>query len=154
MAQTMAPSVPIDTQSSQPAEREKYNLPLKSYADAAEHEPEKVNGINNTPPFQFIGKGEADVQRSPPFSQPRHRKSGSLRKNEASKRPRASDLVTEEPRDQEGEQLTTTKLTFDGPAKPQRTQTELVSGRRAGARWERSQYVGIPNLYSNTHRPV
>ncbi|KAL8718310.1 MAG: hypothetical protein Q9225_004539 [Loekoesia sp. 1 TL-2023] len=144
MVQSMAPSVPIEGEPSQPAEREKQHLPPKSYADAAEHEPDKVNGIENTPPTQFVGRGEAEAQRSAPFSQPRHRKSGSLRVNGASKEPKASNLVVEEFQDKDGKQLTTTKLTFDDKTKPQRTQTELVSGRRAGARWERSHIHFAP----------
>ncbi|KAL9603363.1 MAG: hypothetical protein Q9219_001225 [cf. Caloplaca sp. 3 TL-2023] len=141
----MASPPPFGNESSQPTEREKQRLLPKSYADAAENEPDHRDGIENTPPTQFIGKGEAEAQRSPPFSQPRHRKSGSLRVNGIAKQSKATDLTVEETRDKDGEQWTTKKLTFDDDgSKPQRTQTELVSGRRAGARWERSHIHFAP----------
>ncbi|KAL8836374.1 MAG: hypothetical protein Q9170_002947 [Blastenia crenularia] len=144
MAQSMLSSVPVNGEPAQLFQREKENLAPKSYADAVEREPDAVNGVENAAPSQFIGKGQADVQRSPPFSQPRHRKSASLRANGAPKHPKASELVVEEFRDKDGEQLTSTKLTFEERSKPQRTQTELVSGRRAGARWERSHIHFAP----------
>lgn len=144
MAQVVEHSTPINGEPFQPAIREKENLPPKSYADAAEYKSEKVNGINNVPPAQFVGKGEAEASRSPPFSQPRHRKSGSLRLNGNSKQSKATNLIVEELRDRDGEQLTTTKLTFNDKSKPPKTQAELVSGRRAGARWERSRIRFAP----------
>ncbi|KAI4180615.1 MAG: hypothetical protein L6R41_007128 [Letrouitia leprolyta] len=144
MAQLAEYSTPVNGEPLQPAIREKENLLPKSYADAADYDPEKIYGTENVPPVQFIGKGEAEAQRSPPFSQPRHRKSGSLRLNGASKELKATNLIVEELRDRDGEQLTTTKLTFDDKAKPPKTQAELVSGRRAGARWERSRIRFAP----------
>lgn len=153
MAQFVESPTLISGEPSQPVIREKENLPPKSYADAADHAPDKVNGIENIPPAQFIGKGEVETQRTPPFSQTRHRKSGSLRVNGASKQPKASNLPVEDIQDRDGEQLSTTKLTFTDQPKPQKPQPELVSGRRAGARWERSQFVKIlsehtPQSYS------
>ncbi len=108
-------SVPLDTEQSQPPEWQKQHL--------------------------LVGKGEADTQRSPPFSSPRHKKSGSLRLNGTPKQQKAPELLVEDIRDKDGERLTSLKLAFDDKPKPSRTQTELVSGRRAGASWDRSQYV-------------
>ncbi|KAI4167487.1 MAG: hypothetical protein LQ343_007165 [Gyalolechia ehrenbergii] len=144
MAQFVESPTLISGEPSQPVIREKENLPPKSYADAADHAPDKVNGIENIPPAQFIGKGEVETQRTPPFSQTRHRKSGSLRVNGASKQPKASNLPVEDIQDRDGEQLSTTKLTFTDQPKPQKPQPELVSGRRAGARWERSHIHFAP----------
>lgn len=124
-------------------EREKKQLPPMPYATAAEKKPDRIVGIENTPPTQFVGKGEAEAQRSPPFSQPRHKKSGSLRVNGASKQSKEPELIVEDFRDKDGEQLTSSKLRFDDKIKPHKTHTELVSGRRAGAKWERSQYVNL-----------
>lgn len=137
----MASPTPLSAKPPRPVEQEKQQQPPKSYAEAAEQPPDQVNGLENTPPTQFVGKGEAEAQRSPPFSQPRHRKSGSLRLNGARKQPKEPELVVEDFLDKDGEQLTSIKLKFGDEPKPQRTQTELVSGRKAGARWERSQYV-------------
>lgn len=142
-AATIAPSAPFAAEPSQPIEREKQHLPPKTYADATENPPDNVNRLENTPPTQFVGKGEADTQRSPPFSSPRHKKSGSLRLNGASRQGKPRELIVEDIQDKSGERLTSLKLAFDDKPKPQRTQTELVSGRRAGASWERSQCVNF-----------
>lgn len=141
----MPPSLPLQPEPSQPIEEEKEQLPLKPYADALETKPDKIDVAGQIQPTQFIGKGEAERQRSPPFSQPRHRKSGSLRVNGAAKQSRPQNLVAEDSKDTDGGQLKSSKLTFDKEPKPERTQTELVSGRRAGARWERSRYVERPH---------
>ncbi|KAL8906070.1 MAG: hypothetical protein Q9207_002254 [Kuettlingeria erythrocarpa] len=118
---------------------EKQQPPPNSYADAAYREPDKIHGLENTPPTQFVGKGEAESQRSPPFSQPRHRKSGSLRINGASKQPEEPQSIVQDLRDEDGEQLINKKLRFDDKKKPQRTPTELVS-----AKWERSHVHFAP----------
>ncbi|KAI4089174.1 MAG: hypothetical protein LQ344_005554 [Seirophora lacunosa] len=144
MAQAMPPSLPLQPEPSQPIEEEKEQLPLKPYADALETKPDKIDVAGQIQPTQFIGKGEAERQRSPPFSQPRHRKSGSLRVNGAAKQSRPQNLVAEDSKDTDGGQLKSSKLTFDKEPKPERTQTELVSGRRAGARWERSRIRFAP----------
>ncbi|KAL8784519.1 MAG: hypothetical protein Q9213_003923 [Squamulea squamosa] len=128
-------SLPLDAEPQQLPELEKRHLP--SQLHETEEEPDKVNGL-------FVGKGEADTQRSPPFSSPRHKKSGSLRVNGASKQQKAPQLLVEDIHDKDGEHLTSLKLAFDDTPKPQRTQTELVSGRRAGASWDRSHIHFAP----------
>ncbi|KAL8684190.1 MAG: hypothetical protein Q9224_006534, partial [Gallowayella concinna] len=140
----MAPSVPLDAESSQPLEREEEHLLPKPSADiTADRQTERVNGIENTFPTQFVGKGEADTHRSPPFSSPRHKKSGSLRLDGNSKQGRPWDMIVEDIQDKSGDRLASLKLSFDDKPKPQRTQTELVSGRKAGASWERSHRLSI-----------
>ncbi|KAL8770715.1 MAG: hypothetical protein Q9209_003582 [Squamulea sp. 1 TL-2023] len=122
----ISPSLPLDGEPPQPPELE-----------TEKKEPDKVNGL-------FVGTGEADTQRSPPFSSPRHKKSGSLRVNGAPKQQKAPDLLVEDIHDKYGEHLTSLKLAFADTPKPQRTQTELVSGRRAGASWDRSHIHFAP----------
>lgn len=81
------------------------------------------------PPREYTGQGEDDAPRSP--KKKAHKKSGSMRLNGHSKpkEPDASNLITEDFQDKNGARLTTLK----------RADTELVSGRKAGAGWERSQ---------------
>ena len=78
---------------------------------------------------QYSGKGEDDTPRSP--RRKVHKKSGSVQLNGHSKpkEHEASDLVVEDLKDRNGEHLTSLR----------RADTELVSGRRAGAGWEKSQ---------------
>ncbi|KAL8948681.1 MAG: hypothetical protein Q9222_005149 [Ikaeria aurantiellina] len=136
----MAPSMPLNAEPSKPNGIQDQHLPPKSYSDATKQQvPNTPNGVDDHNPTQFVGQGEADVQRSPPFSQPRHRKSGSLRMNGAPKESKAPDLIVEDFQDKDGERLTSLKLAFDDRPHPQRRQTELVSGRKAGAGWGRSQ---------------
>ncbi|KAL9020234.1 MAG: hypothetical protein Q9185_002517 [Variospora sp. 1 TL-2023] len=144
MAQAMAPSLPIQPEPLRPIGQEQQQLPIKSYADTAAKEPDTIQVVGQVKPTQFIGKGEAEKQRSPPFSQPGHRKSGSLKLNGTSKQSRPQHLIVEDFKDRDGDRLTSPKLTFDGEPKRQRTQTELVSGRQAGAKWERSHIRFAP----------
>lgn len=137
-------TLPLDSEPLQPLEREQQLLPLDSTVQATAKATDKSNGLEDTP-TQFVGKGEADTQRSPPFSSPRHKKSGSLRLNGASKEQKAPGSLVEDICDKDGERLTS--LAWDDKPKPQRTQTELVSGRRAGASWDRSQYVDSTQLH-------
>ncbi|KAI4285409.1 MAG: hypothetical protein L6R38_000648 [Xanthoria sp. 2 TBL-2021] len=135
-------TLPLDSEPLlQPLEREQQLLPLNSSVQATEKSVDKSNGLEDTP-TQFVGKGEADTQRSPPFSSPRHKKSGSLRLTGASKEQKAPRLLVEDICDKDGERLTS--LAWDDKPKPQRTQTELVSGRRAGASWDRSHIHFAP----------
>ncbi|KAL8808585.1 MAG: hypothetical protein Q9200_004220 [Gallowayella weberi] len=143
-ASITAPSGPFDAESLQPVESEEQHLLSKSYHDTTVTPPERVNGIEDTFPTQFVGKGEADTHRSPPFSSPRQKKSGSLRLNGDSKQEKPRDLIVEDIQDKSGERLASLKLAFDDKSRPQRTQTELVSGRRAGASWDRSHIHFAP----------
>ncbi|KAL9029753.1 MAG: hypothetical protein Q9180_006992 [Flavoplaca navasiana] len=128
------PSVPLGSQSLKPIpQHPSLNHPFS----VTEEETDRSNGIEETP-TQFVGNGEAHTQRSPPFSSPRHKKSGSSGVNNGtSKEQKPPKLLVQDFPDKSGQRLTS--LVFDDKPKPQRTQTELVSGRRAGASWDRSQ---------------
>lgn len=106
-------------------ERENHDLPQKSYADAADHS-------SQTAPEQYIGQGEDNLPRTP--KKKSHKKGLSRLIGDNNLDPIArkelSSLVIEEFQDKDGEHLTTLR----------RNDTiELVSGRKAGAGWERSQ---------------
>ncbi|KAL8675327.1 MAG: hypothetical protein Q9168_000284 [Polycauliona sp. 1 TL-2023] len=115
--------------------------PLSPGVHATEKEPDRSSGQEDTP-TQFIGNGEADSQRNPPLSSPRHKRNASSRVNGTSKEEQSSQLLVEDFRDKDGGRLTS--LLFDDRPKPQRSQTELVSGRRAGASWDRSHIHFAP----------
>lgn len=59
-----------------------------------------------------------------------------------------STLIVEDLQDRDGERLTSIRFEIDNdPQKPVRTQTELISGRRAGANWEKSRSVAqLPSI--------
>lgn len=116
----------LNAESSLPQERQNQDLTQKSDADAAEQSPQ-------TAPEQYIGQGEDNLPRTP--KKKSHHKRGLSRligdhNLEPLARKETSSLVIEEFQDKDGEHLTTLR----------RNDTiELVSGRKAGAGWERSQ---------------
>lgn len=109
---------------------------------------ETTNELYNAPansvtPEQYSGEGEDDAPRSP--VRKLHKKTGSLRMN-GHKRDRegsSSQLMIEKFQDRDGEHLTTIKQyrPFGGTETQTRRSDELVSGRRVGTKWERSQYA-------------
>lgn len=112
----------LNAESSLPQERENQELPQKS---AAEQSP-------LTAPEQYIGQGEDNLPRTP--KRKSHKKGLSRligdHTLETLARKETSSLVIEDFQDKDGEHLTTLR----------RNDTiELVSGRKAGAGWERSQ---------------
>ncbi|CAO1602067.1 diacylglycerol O-acyltransferase 1 [Xanthoria calcicola] len=135
---TTPPSLPLDLEPLHSPERQQQPI---SDIPAIEKGTDKSYRLDHVP-TQFIGKGEADTQRSPPFSSPRHKKSPSSRLNAAPKEQKAPRLLVEDVCDKDGERLTS--LAWDDKPKPHRTQTELVSGRRAGASWDRSHIHFAP----------
>lgn len=106
------------------------HLPPKSYLDVTQENTNLHSGKDQPPPVQYTGHGEDDAPRSP--RKKTHKKNASVRMNghPSLNRKDTSRLVIEHFRDKDGDHLTTLK----------RNDTELVSGRRAGAGWERSQY--------------
>lgn len=123
-AKAMAPSS-LNAEPSLPQELENRDLPQKSYADAADQIPQ-------TAPEQYIGQGEDNLPRTPKKKSHKKGLSRSIGDHplEPIARKETSSLVIEEFQDQDGEHLTTLR----------RNDTiELVSGRKAGAGWERSQ---------------
>lgn len=112
----------FNAESSLPQERENQDLPQNPDADAAEQ----------TAPEQYIGQGEDNLPRTP--KKKSHKRGLSRLIGDHTLEPLArketSSLVIEEFQDKDGEHLTTLR----------RNDTiELVSGRKAGAGWERSQ---------------
>ena len=112
---------------------------------------EKTNNVRAPPSNgleQYIGQGEDDAPRSP-MRKP-HKKSSSVRINGHSrdKEDTTSQLMVERFQDKDGEHLTTVKqYRSHGKAETQvRRSDELVSGRRVGTKWERSQYVHVDFL--------
>ncbi|MCJ1397111.1 diacylglycerol O-acyltransferase 1 [Xylographa trunciseda] len=134
----------LNAEPSQPEVREEQHLPPKTYVEAAV---ENVNGGSekeNTAPSQYIGQGEDDAPRSP-LRKP-HKRNGSLRVNGLRSKTSAQSLLVEKFQDKDGEHLTSINP-LDSEDSGQQTQKspsrrtgggELVSGRRAGAGWERS----------------
>ena len=98
---------------------------------------------NNATPEQYSGEGEDDAPRSP-VRKP-HKKTGSLRMNghKRDKGGSSSQLMIEKFQDSDGEHLTTIKQyrPFGRTETELRRSDELVSGRRVGTKWERSQYA-------------
>lgn len=131
----------INLDSTGPVQHQDSNLPPSSFSGA-------VNELLNAPtngiaPEQYSGQGEDDAPRSP-VRKP-HRKTSSVRMN-GHKRDRegsGSQLIVEKFQDRDGEHLTTIKqYRPNNRAETQvRRSDELVSGRRVGTKWERSQYV-------------
>ncbi|KAL9612875.1 MAG: hypothetical protein Q9167_002559 [Letrouitia subvulpina] len=114
----MAPSIP------QPTELGQNHLHQESFAAAV------VNGgLENTPVSDRSQKKDASAHPN-----------GLPNKGDSE-----STLTVENLQDRDGERLTSIKLEIDGdPQKPVRTQTELISGRRAGANWEKSRIRWAP----------
>ena len=109
---------------------------------------ETVNELYNAPtngvaPEQYSGEGEDDAPRSP-VRKP-HKKTGSLRMNghKRDKEGSSSQLMIEKFQDRDGEHLTTIRQyrPFGRTETKVRRSDELVSGRRVGTKWERSQYA-------------
>ena len=99
-------------------------------------------------PEHYSGEGEDDAPRSP-VRKP-HKKTGSLRMNghKREKEGSSSQLMIEKFQDRDGEHLTTIKQyrPFGRTETEFRRSDELVSGRRVGTKWERSQYATLLQL--------
>lgn len=111
-------------------DRDKNQLLPESYANAVEQNLNLGSSNEQIPPAQYTGQGEDDAPRSP--RKKTHKKGGSLRMNgyQPPRRKETSIVVVEDFQDKDGEHLTGLK----------RNDTiELVSGRKAGAGWEKSQ---------------
>ena len=123
------------------------NLPPSSISGAvSELLDAPTNGVA---PEQYSGQGEDDAPRSP-VRKP-HRKTSSVRMN-GHKRDRegsGSQLMVEKFQDRDGEHLTTIRRhrPHDRGEPHVHRSDELVSGRRVGTKWERSQYVQIVNRF-------
>ena len=150
---SQSPAWGLNPEPSQPAERRENHLPPKSYADAAEEAIDNYMKNAHDIPMAYEGNGEDDAPRSP-VRKPRHTKSGSLHTNGVRK-DRSDRKVVEEDLESSGRgSLTTVKLSQEyreslRQAKKEKPAAEgsgvsaLVSGRTAGAGWERSGLVFI-----------
>ena len=113
----------------------------KSHIDATGQEMVSLPNNPRSAPELYSGQGKDATPRSPRRSP--HKKSGSLRTNGLSKENKDGQVVVERYEDKDGEHLVSIRQAWDsGKGKPMATRrnSELVSGRKAGARWEQSQY--------------
>lgn len=130
-----------------PVQHQDSNLPPSSISGAVD---ELLDApTNGVAPEQYSGQGEDDAPRSP-VRKP-HRKTSSIRMN-GHRRDRegsSSQLMVEKFQDRDGEHLTTIKRhrSHDRAETHVRRSDELVSGRRVGTKWERSQYVRTMNRF-------
>lgn len=149
----MAPA-PLNPEPSRPEEREEQHLPPKTYKDAAEESLGSGIDKENNNPSHYAGQGEDTTIRSPSRKRS-HKKNGSIRINGLKYKKSDTHLLVEDFEDRDGQKLTSTKpydfakaLELDEhekPVKRRKDDEELVSGRKAGAGWERSGFVQIPN---------
>lgn len=117
-------------------ERKAQHLTPKSYAGAADE------GLGNgSAPQMYAGQGEAAALRSPRRNM--HGTSGSLRLNGHNKDSKSKSTVVERFRDKDGDHLVSlaqeSSFTNGKPLAARRRNSELLSGRKAGARWEQSR---------------
>jgi len=140
----MAHPVPLNPEPSLPAEREEQYLPPKSYVDATEENLTNGSKSDQLTPGVYAGQGEDFAPRSPRRNM--HKKSGSLRVNGHAKDKKGAGVVIEKYQDRDGEHLVSLRPGWNSEWQKQRTNSELLSGRKAGARWEQSQYVDIPQI--------
>ena len=142
----MATAATLKQEPSLAAERKQHHLSPKSYADAAENNEDTFSNDGRPPPELYSGQGEDATPRSPRRSL--HKKSGSVRMNGTSKEKKDGQVVVERYEDKDGEHLVSIRQEWDrGKSKSiiARRNSELVSGRKAGAGWEQSQY-GHPQI--------
>ena len=160
----------LNLEPSQSKAYEENHSAAKTYADSVRQDsflPPRTNGdiIEKSSngharkevniPEQYVGQGEDNAPRSP-VRKP-HKRNGSIRAIGAKKEKDDHSLVVERFQDTEGEKLTsitTTSIYEEGvrlgekekkPSMKHNERHELVSGRRAGAGWQRSGY-DIPYL--------
>lgn len=132
-----------DSEPSLLMERKENDLPLKSYAAAAEENLDQyqvpTDGQSSSAEYSYSGQGIDDAPRSPRRNM--HKKGGSVRLNghvnfniQEKEKERETNsqenpnVVVEDFQDRDGQHLTSLR----------RAETELVSGREAGAGWEMS----------------
>ena len=105
-----------------------HHLPSKSYAETVVDGVDDDSSLNN----------EEDA-----YKREDHRGSFGVSHKEtngAAKPPKCSQIMVERYRDKDGEHLVSFGPEWDRRLdKPRRRDSELLSGRKAGARWEQSQ---------------
>ncbi|PSN65323.1 diacylglycerol O-acyltransferas-like protein 2B [Corynespora cassiicola Philippines] len=161
--------MPLNPEPSAPEDREAQHLAPKSYADAAEealHQQSRVDGTtegttdakqhsqhqnHDADQLQFEGAGQDETPKSP--ARGSHRRNGSNKSN-GSIGQKHTDMpngdIYEKHQDGNGKPLTSVKpaVQFEKPhrtdGKPMRRNSELKSGRQAGAGWHRSKIRFAP----------
>ena len=138
-------------QSSQPlpADHRDFQQPVNSYADVA------ANGTGDSFPDEkgaaevYSGHGEDVTTTSPQRNA--HTRPKPAQMNGSAKDDQNTKIVVERYVDREGEHLVSLGTIDDDEGKKQlairRRDSELLSGRRAGARWDRRGYA----IHSFTH---
>ena len=134
----------LNSEPSLPAERQHQHLPPKSYADAAEENLDTLprhDQESQESQELYAGKGEDEAPRTPRRNM--HKKSGSMRVNGHTKESKGPNVVIERFEEKDGQHLVSIQPGWDskkGKSLVERRNSELVSGRKAGARWEQSRY--------------
>ena len=123
----------LNPEPSLPVDREKRHLPSKNYKQAVEENLD-IGHTNGEPtPEVYAGQGEDGAPRTP--NRQMHKKTSSLRLNGSVKGKKDSQIIIERYSDKDGEHL----VSLRGIAnRPTRTNSELVSGKKAGERWTQS----------------
>ncbi len=137
----MATYAPLNPEPPKPEERKANHLAPKLYLDAAEENLDTEPKSDQSAPTQYVGQGEDDAPRSP--AKKVHKKSSSLRMN-GKKEKESSKVIVERFQDHDGEHLTSVRLPYDHEKQKHishhgRQPSELLSGRKAGKGWEKSQ---------------
>ena len=141
---TMAMAATLNPEPSLASECQEHHLPPKSYADAAVEDMGSDTNRDTTFQALYAGQGEDDAPRNPQRNI--HKKTGSLRVNGFSKDNKEPHVMVERFEDKDGEHLVSITPGWDskrGKPSVARRNSELVSGRKAGARWEQSRYGHI-----------
>ena len=144
----MATTATLNQEPAFPTERKQQHLSPKTYIDTVEETADTFSHNRRLAPELYSGQGEDVAPRSPRRSP--HKKSGSLKTNGALKEKRDGQIVVERYEDKDGEHLVSIRQAGDrGKGKPTvaRRNSELVSGRKAGAGWEQSQYSDLNCSY-------
>ena len=123
-----------------PLPRDHLDGPTKSYVDAAmDGLDDSMQGddLTNT----YTGRGTNDSPRNPRRNI--HKESPSKQANGSATQPARSPIIVERYKDKYGEHLVSFGPEWENKDNRQRAMrrrnSELLSGRKAGARWEQSQ---------------
>ena len=124
---------PLNPEPSLPAEREKQHLPPKTYEQATKQNLDVSHANGHSTPEVYAGQGEDEAPRNP--NRHMQKKTSSVRLNGSARGKKDAQVVTEKYSDKDGEHLASIKT---GMNRPKRTNSELVSGKKAGERWNQS----------------
>ena len=125
--------------------KQQQHLSPNSHIDTVEEIVSPISNSERPPPELYSGQGEDATPRSPRRNL--HKKSGSLRTNGVAKEKREDQVIVERYEDKDGQHLVSIRQAWDrgnGKSIVTRRNSELLSGRKAGAGWEQSQYGGRP----------